>query len=568
MQGPATHAFLRPRARALTALAVAALFALGGCGRASDGGTDATLAHQAPAVTQAELHRLRADGPVATARRAAPADYVLHYRLMESTGMVKALGGQQQALDALQAIGNAYQRKAEALVARPPTWRPAAFTGEGMDAGFAGLGMASLGMMMLGGVTTGMVGQMSEAQIAELASQGPLKLGSQGNSMDIKVGQDSIEQTMEYTVGEQGLMGSLKVRARVDLCPDPQGKVTADLSVKSNLALSEKDGIGGFVDTQFKLERWLDDDARLIQTQDGSASEMHIAMSGSEHGQTQSADISLSTGRDGQTRTTEHGQDGFSIFRPDEMAHAGDLLKSAMMLLYITSESLLRQAPWESGRCVQLDVTSDPAKRSGARPNTAYTLMAIPRARSDKAPARGTVSASLSGASTLNPTGKVKADARFDYANPDKRDQRASIAFESRSKRGVGKATLDFDTMQGGYRITLFPGCPGFHGSGEVCDLRKPFSFQGKGGDCNQARSTMSFEPSDDRHGRYRWLTVIGSIKMDYSGSYTIETTEDGALIRTSASGCATGPGGRACGGTAPGIPLVRSADSCGAAGG
>ena len=46
----------------------------------------------------------------------------------------------------------------------------------------------------------------------------------------------------------------------------------------------------------------------------------------------------------------------------------------------------------------------------------------------------------------------------------------ASISFESRSKRGVGKATLDFDTKAlRSYRME--GGAGDFHGVGQVCDL-------------------------------------------------------------------------------------------------
>ncbi|MCA0393039.1 MAG: hypothetical protein LCH70_02775, partial [Proteobacteria bacterium] len=126
---------------------------------------------------------------------------------------------------------------------------------------------------------------------------------------------------------------------------------------------------------------------------------------------------------------------------------------SRMARYAVYQTMLAAQKAWQSGQCIDLQVRSDPAKRTGARPNTAYTLFAEPRAKSDGAPAGGTVTATLNGASRLNPTGKVKADAKFDYANPEKKDERASIDLESRSKRGVGKATLEFDTKRASYAI-------------------------------------------------------------------------------------------------------------------
>ena len=551
----------RPLRQALHALGLLALLLLPlGCGRApADGRQDGAQPKPAARIDQAQLDRLKAEGPVANARRVAPIDYVLHYRLMQATGMVDALGGQPQALEALQALGHAYQRRAEALAAHPPGLQPVAFTGEGMSSGFVGLGMGVFGGSLVSSMSAELVSGTSDERLAELVKAGPIELGrNDQGGMGVTVTDTAVEQTIEYAVNEHGVSGALKVRTRMDTCPDREGRVSMTMDVDSKMALTGKPDIGGAVTAHFTLERWLDDDAHLIDAQDGGATHLDIRMSGSEHGATQSADVSLGLGRDGKETFANHGEQGFSLFHPEEVARAQDLLQGAQLFMHLMSEMALRSAPWESGRCVKLEVTSDPAKRTGARPNTAYALRAMPRAKADGAPARGTVAATLNGGSTLNPTGKVKADAQFDYANPDQRDQRASIVFEARSKRGVGKATLNFDTLQGGWRITLLPGCPAIQGDARVCDLTKPFAIRGTGGDCSRANVSMQFTPTDDRHGRYRWLTTIGPIKADYGGSYTIETEGDTAVIQTQAAGCATGPGGKACGGASPGIPMAR----------
>ena len=63
--------------------------------------------------------------------------------------------------------------------------------------------------------------------------------------------------------------------------------------------------------------------------------------------------------------------------------------------------------------------------------------------------AGGTVTATLNGGASLQPaSGKVPADARYQYAGPAQKKEKATIDFEARSKRGVGKATLEFDTRQ------------------------------------------------------------------------------------------------------------------------
>jgi hypothetical protein len=123
-------------------------------------------------------------------------------------------------------------------------------------------------------------------------------------------------------------------------------------------------------------------------------------------------------------------------------------------------------SPWEGGRCIDLKVTSDPARRKGVRPSTAFDLEAKPRAKEGGATVGGTVTATLSGGSSLQPAGgKVEVDAKYGYTGPEKKEESASITFESRSKRGVGKATLDFDTKA--LRAYHMEGGAGdFHGVG------------------------------------------------------------------------------------------------------
>src|SRR5690606_1997589 len=156
----------------------------------------------------------------------------------------------------------------------------------------------------------------------------------------------------------------------------------------------------------------------------------------------------------------------------------------------------------------------DPAKRKGARPNTAYTLFAEPRAKQDGAPAGGTVRATLTGAHSLNPKDKVRADAQFDYQNPEKKDQSASIAFEARSRRGVGRATLDFDTRKHGYRIVA-TGDGACSEPITVCDVSKPFTNTVCGG-----QVTWTHNPTSDRGGEFIFHWKGGKGFADAKGSY------------------------------------------------
>ena len=112
-------------------------------------------------------------------------------------------------------------------------------------------------------------------------------------------------------------------------------------------------------------------------------------------------------------------------------------------------------------------------------PGSTSTITAPPRSRIDGTPTGGTVTATLTaGAASVDPTGtKVPADATFTYTAPDETNKTGTVSLEARSKRGVAKASIDFDTAggytaSGGTEVTF---------SGTVADLAAPFTLTGAG---------------------------------------------------------------------------------------
>ncbi len=428
--------------------------------------------------TQAQIDRFLAEGPDPTLRKISVADYWLHYKLMQATGIEKELGGEAQAIAALKALGEAYERKLRVAEVDVPKMIPAAFTGEGMSSGFVGMGMGSFVGLITGGMTSGAISRMSDKELADLSAAGAIKHEGGGGSAQLQVGKDgSLSQSMEFDVNEHGLNGKVKMKIKMDACPDANGKVTVDIEVDSQMSVSGKPGTGGHVQTKFKYERYLDDDAHLIDTGDGGSSNLRVRMGGSENFESQSVDLTIGHERGGKPIFEHHDEQGFSIFRPDEVERTQELLRATELLQTLMAEVMLRGmgsaggSPWESGRCIDLKATSSPAKRKGIRPSTAFDLEAKPRAKDGGATVGGTVTATLNGGASLQPaSGKVKADAKYGYTGPEKKNEAANVAFESRSKRGVGRATLEFDTKSGRpYRME--GGADEFHGVGQVCDL-------------------------------------------------------------------------------------------------
>jgi hypothetical protein len=346
----------------------------------------------------------------------------------------------------------------------------------------------------------------------------------------------SIRQTTEFEVTEHGLNGKVRMTSKMDACPDAEGRITVEIDVDSQMSVSGKPGTGGRVQTRFKYERYLDDEAHLMDTGDGVASKLNIKMGGYENFESQSVEITTGYERNGSTIYEHHDEHGFSIFRTAEVERTRKLLQATEILQVLMAEVMLRGMgfggmAWESGRCINLTVTSSPAKRTRLKPSTAFDLEARPRARPDGLPAGGTVTATLTGGSQLQPAdGKVRADAKYAYTGPDKKEESASIAFESRSKRGVGKATLAFDTkLARAYSVE--GGAGDFHGTGTTCDIAVPFTISGGG-------NTVRFTPRDAQGGTYEYSGNMSGFGVFGNGTYTVTYANEVAVRIT-----ATGPG-------------------------
>jgi hypothetical protein len=536
-----------PMSRKISAATVT-LLVLAGCSpepeQTAQSGQTSRSAH---IPMQAQVDRFLAEGPEPTLGKMRPLDYWLHYKVMQATGIEQELGGEAQTVAALQAMGDTYERKLRGAAADLPKMIPAAFTGEGMASGFMGMGMGGFLGLMTGGTLSSAVGSMSDERLAELVKDGPIKFDNKGGKAEFHFGADgSLAQSMEFEVNESGLNGKVKLKVKMDACPDPQGKVAITVDTDSQMSVSGKPGTGGYVRSQFKYERYLDDDARLLTGDDGGASNLRIQMGGFENFQGQSVDITTGHERGGKPISAHHGEEGFSIFRMDEVERTKELLRGAELLQTLIAEAMLRGlgsgAPWEGGRCIDLKATSSPGKRKGIKPNTAFDIEAIPRSKGDGAPAGGTVTATLSGGSSLQPaSGKVPADAKYGYAGPDKKNESASIAFESRSKRGVGKATLEFDTRTArAYRAE--GGLDDFHGTGTICDLSQPFTISGGG-------NTVTFSPSSEQGGSYSYQGNMSGIGVYGSGTYSASADENGGKITASGNGCVKTPMGTHCNG-------------------
>jgi hypothetical protein len=146
--------------------------------------------------------------------------------------------------------------------------------------------------------------------------------------------------------------------------------------------------------------------------------------------------------------------------------------------------------------------------------------------KTDGGPAKGTVSAVLSnGGAEVQPSSTpVPADAQFAYTAAPERDQQATVALEARSKRGVGRATIDFDTKAKGYTAS-YSG-DGLTITGTIDDLGAPFITNGTfpGG-----TATFTHIPNDERSGSLEVGGRGSGAQLSGGGTYTIVDNADGS---------------------------------------
>ena len=501
-----------------------ALLVLAACSPQQDGQAPGKPAADSPiAAANAEFARLQAQGTDATAREITKLEYALTRRLMKAGGLDAALGGEAKADSALTALFVDYERKARALQTElPKAFAPANERRGGGMGGAEGWGGAAASSV-LGGSQAETAARAWENGVDRGETTGHAEANIGGDHVSVDWTGDSATMTSEVEGNiPGGLKGKVKTTVSLKTCPDAEGKVVAEFESNSSVAAG---GASADSRVKSKVTAFVDDDANLIDDKLDSQSSAQQSTSGGAHVDAND-DLSTVTGAAGGKT---NAMSGGATEADGKMAQG-----MASMGRYAARQAILAaQKAWQSGKCVKLELRSDPAKRKGAKPNTAYTLFAEPRAISDGQPTGGTVKATLNGGNRLNPTGKVKADAKFDYANPEQKEQSATIDFVARSKRGVGKATLEFDTKKGGYRIALDNG-----ESITTCDITKPFS-----GKIGAGMITLNFTPSGDKGGSMAFHFANARGMADTTYRYTLSGPEDKMTGSFQSTGAVRGKG-------------------------
>ncbi len=450
----------------------------------------------------------------------------LERQLVTMSGLEEELGGAEKADAAFSALSAQARQLAQNLVDQPDFGRFGAL--------IPAADPPSMGGMMFGNFMIGSVMQdaaVSAAKdVAPGSASGPESEGLRNPPSGAKgsliaegdVAKSSLGVDGEFTV--DGITGKLKTVITVAPCPDPKGQFTSKTTMTASVT-SGRGSTGSNLTIEMEIKGQVDDDAQLVSYDVDTRTQSAKF----ENGKGQFVDQTVGwtvTGKDWSNYRGKVNRTGGNVSNE----FATDQAKWSTFTAIMMQDKAVEAAKkgWQSGRCVILEPTTQPGKRSGLKPSSSVTITAAPRSKIDKGPVGGSVTGKLNGDTSVDPAGsKVKADATFTYVAPAEKDKSATVSLEARSKRGVATADVVFDTKESAYDFKgSIPSVPsGTQIEGRMCDATKTFTAESTG----DMVGTLTFTPSNETSGKVTFKGKVGNapLRMSGKGSYTISLPPD-----------------------------------------
>lgn len=476
---------------------------------ASDGTAAAPDASQIDAAAIARTNEVIAMPDAERDAALFDAGMQLELDVAHESGLEAALGGREQAQAALEAA-----------------WAPVLGQAQTIDGSSMSLGLRrrastvpEIGEGMFGASLV--ITLTADAFVTQDFPAGPPISEDQGNGVVLSGSQNSssVSLNTSHTDSETGVTTKLETQSTVVPCPDVNGSF--DASGLMDVTVTKGDaGQHGTLDVQVVGQ--VDDDARLVS----SDMEFQMQWSKSGGGSSQFVDVSVSIPSSGDAVASVNRTGGAVTAELERSAMIGGMLYAMLMQNALVKAA---QKGWESGRCVRLDVTPNPALKD-MDPSSTADITAAPRSKIDGGPAGGTVMATLvDGGSGVDPNAtSLPADASFVYTAHPEPFNHGTVKLEARSKRGVAKAELTFETTSG---FTASGSSEGVTFTGTVTSLTEPFtidiSFPGS------ESGSFTFDGSSDTGGAVIVSAEGGGAVVSGSGSYTVTDNGDGTKTVT-----------------------------------
>jgi hypothetical protein len=382
------------------------------------------------------------------------------------------------------------------------------------DIGVVGLMLAETGLMVL---VDPVVSSANDITSADTYQEG--RAGT-GTLVTGAVEQSSLE--MDFDGQQDGVDVKFHTELVAHPCPDPTG--TFDMSAKVDIATG-KGTAGARTTLEIAIRGQVDDDAKLAGTEITTRIQT-AAFGGGEKGQF--VDFTIAAKSHRETAYTVNRTGGALTA---ELTRMGAFMAAMFHVLLADKLVTVAEKAWSSGRCVRLEPTATPGPK-GVKPGSTSTILAPPRSRVDGSAIGGSVTAALTaGGATIDPSAaKVAADATFTYVAPDEAGKSGTVTLEARSKRGVGKATLDFTTAVAPTVTITGPVQYSFNGmtGTATIDLTMSPSPDGSYTGTAQVRMTGTMKLMQTSCTRATWTEAI-----DLSGELTSEGDDQVLVIST-----------------------------------
>ncbi len=375
------------------------------------------------------------------------------------------------------------------------------------------MGMMGLGMMAEPVVTASNTAKPGENETAEVAKGAKI-----GGSLE----ESSV--ALEFDGDQDGVAVKFTASLIVHPCPDPDGRFDAKVRIDIH---TSKGQTGSNAKIDLELDGQVDDNAKVANVDAKTRTEW------AEFANAKGQYLDFTSARTSGTSTFAFNRSGGTVTAPVvNMAVMMSALFAAMVEQFVVRAA---ESGWSSGRCVELKVTPSDGPE-GLEPAAVVDVRAEPRSKVDGKPTGGNVTATLTaGGASVEPDGSpVPADADSTYTAPDEEDKTGTVHYESRSRRGVGKADVRYSTAKpAAYRVV--GGLQDWKIDQVVCDVMAPFTLTGEIG---------AMQLSGGLSGTY---VFDGMFSSHYEGTYEISLPDGpgkpGTMVGTG-SGSVAGQAG------------------------
>jgi hypothetical protein len=521
-----------------TILVATAMLTLSGCATASQpGGTTALVDGDVvrPAVANQLTAEFLATSTAEQEMRVGELSTTVERQGWQLSGLDDALGGTAAADNIFAALGDEVRAK---IATRTPDVQRPKITSALVNLPQDALSEAK-GAGLFGGLMIGAVAADSAAGLVDGTSTGKDSADGVTRSVTATTGTIGVRQSTTI----KGVELIIEAKTEVQGCPDANGQVAATAYVSSS---ANSAGTGSRSAVEVTVNVTVGEDAEVASTND----QVRFEQSEFAPGGRSFIDVTVTADGSGKVNRSVGTMSDAAI----QDAATFALITKALLVDRMVSAA---KKKWTSGACVKL-ATEVSAGPTGLKPSASVSIVAMPRSKVDGSVTGGTVTATLTaGGASVSPSAtKVRADATFTYLAPDQPDKTGRVELESRSRRGVGKAAIDFDTYANSYRAV--GGGGDWSASGTICDLRQPFKIKGMG-------LTMVLTPTSSTAGTYELSGTAGAAVWHGTGTYTVSISAQGntGTLVTNGVNTVTSPVGRASDTATASFKLSRIA-ACG----